>query len=231
MTPQVDINNQVVQMLPSLQRKPYWILFARALNSYFQYLNFLFRYYMNGSTDTGYWNVLSTYSKGDRVRSINGVYESLVDSNTGNVITDTDYWIKVLDSFIGVNERVRYNGRKLTFEWALNRYFNTTFRQPDHPETPTPSDIYISNVAIAYDTFTMYPTWYLSSIMDKDTSAPDYMLSPAVYDTATTYQYNINIPLAVYNALGATGAIRESIVRDFADRYNVTGLIYNVVTY
>lgn len=231
MTPIIDIDNHSVQMLPSYQRQTKWIVFVRSLLSYMQYLNYLFRYYIGNSVDSGYWSALVTYDKGNRVRSLQGVYESIVDGNIGNPITDTDYWIKVLDSFIGVKERVRYNGRVLTFEWALNRYFNTTFRQPDHVETPTRSDIYITDVSRVGRSFVMYPSWYLSSAMYPYTSAPKYMLNPPVYTAPSTYVFDINIPIAVYTALGSTAAIRESIVRQFADKYCVSGLTYNIVTY
>lgn len=230
MTPTVDINNHAGNMLPSLQRQSKWIAFAKGLVSYMQYLNLLFRYYMNGSIDTGYWSALVTYSEGDRVRSINGVYESLQDGNIGNAITDTTYWIKVLDYFTGVNTRVWYRANKLVFEYALNTYFNTTFRQPDDPVTPTPSDIYLTNDTISSTSMVIYPTPEDSSHIFPSYST-GYIYPSPVYGTSTTYTFTINIPLAVFNALGVNDAIRESIVRNFADKYAVTGTIYNVITY
>lgn len=227
-----DISRYVYNNLPIQYRLSKFALFVKSLLYPVTYNYMVFTDYGFSNLALSHYSSAVTYAEGDRIVYKFSEYISLQGSNLANdPETATTYWVKVNDIFIGVNERVKYNGRKLTFEYALNRYFNTTFRQPDHVDSPTNSDIYISNVAIAYDTFTMYPTWYLSSIMDKDTSAPDYMLSPAVYDTATTYQYDINIPLAVFNALGSTDPIRGSIVRNFADRYNVTGLIYNVVTY
>lgn len=228
--PIVDVDNEVVQMLPSAQRLPYWKIFVRAVVSQVKRLNYLFQYYMDGSIDTGYYSALVSYNKGDLVRTIDGVYESLANSNLGNAVSDTTYWLKVLGSFIGADERVAYNGRKLTFEYALNRYFNTTFRQPDDPVTPTNSDIYIDNVVFTDTSFVMYPDSARSSKMYPDTST-GYLWDIPVYASITTYQFNINIPLAVFLALGSTNPIRESIVRQFADKYCVSGLSYNIVTY
>jgi len=229
--PQVDFNLQVVNTLPLDQRLPYWKIFVRALVSPIVWLYELFNGFMYNSVDTGYWSSIITYSKGDRVRDISGVYESLTDSNLNNPITDTTYWYKVLNYFIGADERAVYNGRKINFEWALNRYFNTTFRQPNDPVTPTPSDIFITDVPAAYTSLVMYPTDYRSGIIYPTTSAPYFMYNTPVYTGATTYQFDINIPLAIFDALGSTDAIREAVVRNFADKYTAVGTFYNVVTY
>ena len=229
--PTVDFNTTVVNLLPFAQRLAKWKIFAKSLVWGTQRDNVYFQYYTDGSTDSGYWSSLVPYDKGNLVRSIDGVFESLNDGNIGNAVTDTTYWLKVLGSFIGANERVRYNGRKLTFEWALNRYFNTTFRQPDDPVTPTPSDIFIDNQPVVNSEFVMYTYPPGSSVMYPQSSAPKYMFFAPVYTSATTFQFNTNIPIAVFNALGANDPIRESIVRNFADKYCVSGTFYNVVTY
>lgn len=227
-----DITRYVYNNLPIQYRLSKFGLFVQSLLYSISYDYMVFTDYGFSNLALSHYSSAVTYGEGDRVVYKFAEYISLQAGNlANNPETATTYWTKINDIFIGVNERVKYNGRKLTFEYALNRYFNTTFRQPDHVETPTNSDIYISNVPVTSRSFVMYPSWYLSSIMSPRTSAPEYMLDPPVYTASSTYQYDINIPLAVFNALGTTNPIRESIVRNFADRYNETGLIYNVVTY
>lgn len=196
-----------------------------------------FRYFMNGSIDTGYWNSVVTYAKGDLVRDVSGVYESQSDGNLNNPITDTTFWFKVLGSFIGASERVKYNGRYLYLTWALNRWFGTTFLQPIYPAPydfglggGTFSDIYIT---------TDVPTFY--SLVGFDELAPadsvyDMIVGYACFDdilvgTSSSYKFTIHMPLFIYNALGSTVAIRESVVRHFVDGVNVGGLGYSIVTY
>lgn len=226
--PQVDFNLQVVNMLPLEQRLPYWKIFVRSLVSPIVWLYELFNFYMYNSVDTGYWSSIVTYSTGDKVRDISGVYESLVDGNLNNAITDTAYWYKVLDYFIGADERAVYNGRKINFEWELNRYFGTTFVQPDDPVTPTPSEIFISNKVI---TQTSFITGSNDASVVYSYSSSGYVFGTEVYGFASSYNFYIHIPLAVYNALGSTDAIRESIVRAFADKYTAVGTFYSIITY
>lgn len=226
--PQVDFNLQVVNMLPLSQRLPYWKIFVRALVGPIVRLYELFNFYMYNSVDAGYWSSIVTYSVGDKVRDISGVYESLVDGNLNNAITDTAYWYKVLDYFIGADERAVYNGRKINFEWALNRYFGTTFVQPNDPVTPTPSEIFISNKVI---TQTSFITGSNDASVVYSYSSSGYVFGTEIYGFASSYNFYINMPLAVYNALGTTGAIRESIVRAFADKYTAVGTFYSIITY
>lgn len=226
--PVVDFELQAGNMLPFAQRLPYWLIFVRSLINPIVRLYSLLLSFMNGSVDLGYWSSVITYAKGDRVRSINGVYESLVDGNLNNAVTNELYWTKVLGYFIGANERVVYNGRKINFEWALNRYFNTTFRQPDDPVTPTPSDIYIANISIN-DTSFITGSNSPSSVYSYTSSG--YVFGTEVYGFASSYEFYIYIPLTIYNALGITDAIRESIVRGFADKYVAVGTFYTIQTY
>lgn len=228
--PQIDYDDQAEQMLPTAQRKPKWIIFAKALVSQVKRLYVLFVYFMTGSVDAGYWSVATTYAKGELVRTVDGVYESLEAGNIGNAVTDTTYWLKVLGSFIGVNERVRYNSQKIVFEYALNRYFGTTFRQPtSYTGTGTLplSDIYITTVAPVYVSFVSYGAEPLTSAVYKDRTI-DFVFGDEVYLSASTYKFIIHIPAAVYSALGSTA---EQIVRSFADRYRILGTTYTIQTY
>ena len=50
------------------------------------------------------------------------------------------------------------------------------------------------------------------------------------YQTSV-YDYTIFVPDAVYTALGSTANDREYAIRNFADKYNLAGMQYDVQSY
>jgi len=106
--------------------------------------------YLRGTDISNAWASGSTYNLNDIVVGAdNQVYQSLVASNTNhNPTTTTGYWWLIETNFVGVYERIAYNAQILTFEYALNKWFRTTFRQP-----PSLPDIYIVNNTITPNCF------------------------------------------------------------------------------
>jgi hypothetical protein len=49
--------------------------------------------------------------------------------------------------------------------------------------------------------------------------------------SSTTGNYTIFVPLAKFNSLAGNDVDRENIIRNFADIYNLAGLIYDVETF
>jgi hypothetical protein len=230
MIPEIDYDQQAIEVLPDGQRTPYWIVFMRAMFSPVKWLYGKFKAFAFGESLDSY-DATIAYAVSDKVKYKFGTWESQQNDNTGNTPNSSpDYWIKRNDSFIGADERVVYDGKKLNFERALNRIFETTFRQPDDVVNPTHSDIYITNAVPDYTSFVMYPDSEQSSVMYPDGSE-DYMFDTSVYDTASTYAFIIHTPIAIWNALGDTDAVRESIVRNFADRYAPSGTTYSIAQY
>lgn len=89
-----------------------------------------FNSFCGGSTAPRYDNSIA-YSKVDRVIWQDGsVYELVVTSSTGVKPTGDSLskknWLKVQENFIGIDERVRYNGQRIVFEYAINKWFNVT---------------------------------------------------------------------------------------------------------
>lgn len=135
-------------------------------------------------------------------------------------------WIRVSPNFIGANERVSYNAQKLLFEYALNRWFGTTFKQPSIGV----SDIYISQLDDVNNDFYGAPdqgTYFGYQFTD---ATPKYGM-PTNVGGISPYDFIINVPTAVYNALSASASQREGIVRAFADKINAAGMLYEIVTY
>lgn len=218
-----DINMAALgeQLLPPDKRGARMVAWIKALLSPLQYIHdLLFLSYKAGSTALQYAG--GTYGKGDRVVYFQSVYESLIAANTA-LPTTPGSWVKVQDNFIGVDERVKYNGQKIVLEYAINKWFGTQFRQPTGQ-----SDIYIVTNQIPRNSFIVGGTEVKSSKVFSLTSS-DY-----IYNTLNSGSYrnmNINIPLAVFNALAATDAMRETIVRAFVNKYITAGITYNVATY
>lgn len=235
--PNIDFNNMSVNMLPLEQRRPFWIMFAQALISPIVRLYGIFLAYMNGETLIAY-SPIGTYGIGAKVRYNYKTYESIIAGNNGNAPDISPLaWTLRNNSFIGATERAKYNGRYLELTYALNRYFNTTFRQPPYPAPydyglggGVFSDIYISNVEPAFTSFVVGATEGDSSIV-YIANSNGYVFATQVYGTGTTFTFAINFPIAVYNSLGVTNSIRNSVVAGFVNQYLTYGTNYIIVTY
>ena len=137
-----DFNNFALQMLPPNYRLDAHTGWMQAQLAPMVWANDnFFEDFVNGSSYPDY-NAGTTYGYQDRVISDHAVYESKQSGNTGNALTDSDWWFKVQDNYIGVYERIKYNSTKLILEFALNKWFGGTFKQP-----PDTSDIYITKNA------------------------------------------------------------------------------------
>jgi hypothetical protein len=166
--------------------------------------------------------VAASYNKFDRVIYGQSVYESLVNDNTAEP-TDTNYWRIYQNYFTGVDTRIMYNSQTLVFEYALNTRFGATFRQP-----PLQSDIYITTNTPPSRVFQVGADESLSSTVRLNGSSEFVVDS---YSYTPFKNLVINIPIAVYDGLSSDVAAREKIVRYFADKYIIAGIIYKIQTY
>lgn len=222
----VDYDDYSRQVLPPDKRKKPNRDFINALLYPLQYIhNLTMTDYRVGSTAIP-WLDSTTYSEGDRVVYKGSAYESKVNANINNLPTDSTWWNKVQENFIGVFERVKYNGNKLTFEWAINKFFKeygAIFRQP-----PNVSDIYL----VAHEkpplVFISGATEAFSSNVYLDRST-EFVVND--YTFGSYFNCSIMVPQAIYDQLDTDPNNRENIIRLFADQYIVAGVLYNVVTY
>lgn len=178
--------------------------------------------YRNGSASPPYLNS-TTYAKGDLIIYRYSVYESNANGNLGNDPLNPAYWTKVQDNFIGILERIKYNGHTLILTYALNKYFGTTFRQPE-----LVSDIFIQTNTKPAAAFVIGDTEAQSSKVYLNTSS-EFVINS--YSFSTFFNMTIYVPVAVFNALDTDPFNRERIIRNFADQYVVGGVTYEVVTY
>jgi hypothetical protein len=217
----INFNQFAVNMLPPDKRLPNFQCFIQSLLAPLQWVRDLWF----GSYRTGVvvapWSAI-TYNKYDRVLYNKIVYESYVAANT-LVPTDTTAWIVVQNNFIGLTERLAYNGGCLTLTWALNKWFGTVFRQP-----PLQSDIYLQTNVVVAPIFRVGATEDKSSSISTITSSEFVGISDGI---TTQINMTIFVPVAVYNALDAGLVNNDKIFRNFSDKYIPAGIIYTITTY
>lgn len=179
----------------------------------------------NLPTNPTYFSVKS-FSVGDRINFIDkAVYECILLNTGGIGALNSIYWIKVQDIFLGIKERTKANSQVMLFEYMLNKYFGTDFNYP-----ATTNDIYIAQYATQIQTFYMGRSGDNSSYMPRDSAYQFNYLSRNYLSPIVTH-YAINVPAATYNSLASNDADRESIIRSFADKFNMAGIVYEVIKY
>lgn len=146
--------------------------------------------------------------------------------------SNTNVWELINDNFIGVNERDLYTNNKLTLEWALNRWFNTTFRQPiGVTSSGTHSDIYIDDVTFNLSAFHCGAAGGTNSSFCYADHSSDWVTfggytTPVLSIGSNPISYHINFPKVVYYALPS-----PQLVTSFVNKYNVLSIPYQVITY
>ena len=217
---------QAAEALPPNKRMAKYLTWVFSLISPMQWLRYVvFDVFKTGTTYAEY--TAGTYAAGNRVKYGRSYYESLIDGNTDAPTTAN--WLLVADNFIGVDDRILFRSEKILFEYALNTWFNTDANPCTWSNVAGASTIYITNNAITTGFFRVGTTQDLSTYIGfTEVGEPIGNDGAAV---TIQYAFTINIPTAVYTALGADPSIREQTVRNFADKYNTVGLFYNIQTY
>jgi hypothetical protein len=217
----INYLQKAIEMLPPDKRGTKFVKWVYALIKPVEYDNTkLFTDYKVGDNYPNY--AAGSYSKFQRVIYGQSVYESLSDSNTA-LPTNTDFWRVYQNNFIGVDERVKYNHVKLTLEWAINKRFGTTFRQP-----PLISDIYFVTNVVPNPPFLVGGIEENSSIVYANGSE-QFIIN--AYSFTGYYNFSIYVPVAVWTALSTVTSARDTIIRNFVDLYNTAGITYNIITY
>lgn len=216
----VNFNQQIIEILPPNKRYINTIsFFSDLMTSGVQYLrDAVLGDYRNGSTAAA-WSA-GTYARGAKVTYKKGIYVSLSAGNS-DIPGLTDKWYLQQTFFIGLDERLAYNGNNLVLTYALNRWFGTTFRQPGTGL----SDIYITTNPIDANTFIVGFVSSESSVIGWTNSE-----QAITYNSSFGVQYNANVyvPAAVFAALGDAAM---ALIRSFVDMYVYSGVIYQVITY
>lgn len=212
----IDYDQQAVDIIPPDKRDDQPVALIRALLTPMQWVrDLILGSFKTGATASPY--APGTYYKYDQVIYNKGVYEALVD--TTNDPTNTTDWKLVQPNFIGVDERMKYNGQKIVLEYALNKEFDGVFRQP---ATGFNSDIYITNIAAVMAGFRVGQDESGSSSIGQTTSSDSI---GGRYPFVQVNNFQINFKASLY------ALTNESAVRNFVDKYIPESLNYTIVTY
>jgi hypothetical protein len=230
----INTNQFAIDFLPPKKRLPKYIAWVQTLLNPLQVLyNTMFGTYKDGNAAAAH-DIATAYIVGDQVQYIDkAVYECWV-ANIGKIPTDTNYWFKVQDKFVGIEPRMKYNAQHLLFEYALNEWFGTTF-----VNTPGASDIYIDNFASGSNVFYVGLDEVSSSqVVYMNGQADRFIHAQNITNTGS--EFDIYVPIAVANDLTVPPAIdiapnispnNENIIRQIADQYCYAGINYQVITY
>jgi hypothetical protein len=202
--------------LPPDKRMQNISLLAYSLLSALQYNIDNYETYRTGDVYS-YWDRLASYSIGDVVTFQGKNYMSIQNSNVGRLPVDTIWWVLVNGSSIAADERIRYQPNRLIFEYALNRWFGTAFRQP-----PLQSDIYIEDTSFYNPSFIVGGIESNSSITYLDRST-GYVFND--YFVQLPYSFSVNIPTAAYADLGGG----DAVLYEFINKITAAGKTATIV--
>jgi len=222
----IDYNDLVFNLTPQTRRKPRFISwFLSLLAPQKNVSDLFFDVYVGGQTYPYYNPLVTSYPKGTRVTFLGAIYEAQL-STGGALPTDTNYWTQIVADFRGVNERVRYNSQKILLEFILNKWFNTTWLQPDDPFNPTRPEIYVDSNLTDNQVLTSYYTENAeSNIYYYDSLTYAYVLNNYTFNQPA---FSIFVPAYLLVALGVDA---QNQIRAIADKYVIAGITYDIQTY
>jgi hypothetical protein len=230
----INTDTFAVNFLPPKKRLPIYKAWTKTLLKPLQVLyNTMFGTFQYGNAAAIYSGA-TAYAVGNQVKYTDkAIYQCWVAS-TGNLPTNTNFWFKIQDNFVGIEPRMKYNAQHILFEWALNEWFGTTF-----VNVPGSSDIWIGpgspSDVVLYVGFTEVNS---SLIVYGNGEAQTFIQAINIANTGD--EFSINVPIAVANALTIPPTTdiapnistnNEKIIRQIADLYNYAGITYDVITY
>ena len=223
-----DFSGKWEELMPPNKRQSIYLKWGTVLLYPLQWLHSRFFVdYKDGSVAAN-WITATFYAKDSFVKYTNkSIYCCIKDNTSSNIITplNTDYWYKTQDVFIGLTDRLKYTSQKISFEYALNSYFNIAFVQP-----PSVNVIYISNNVIDVNSFLVSSDDFNSSYAaNEGIQALQYV--GAIYNNTTIYSFTIYYPVGLPATLGISDDYLKQQIATIADKLKVSGTIYNILSY
>lgn len=161
----------------------------------------LFDSYLSGDAST-VWDAGTNYVRYERVNYQNKIYECIDDNINQFPTLFPEYWVQVVGDFRGATERIKYNCQKIILEYILNKWFGTTFRQPEVGN----SDFYITGVERTAGTFSVAEdgivngVYATSSVSQFSVGAEDYIGEASAY--SASYNFIVHYPLSTIASTG-----------------------------
>jgi len=220
-----DYDAEIVgeQLTPPDLRKPKFMAFLYVMVSAIkEYVYNFFNDFSKGSSYL-FYNPLTVYSLGNKVvYSDRKVYMYINNTpSSGNLPIDTNYWSVSNNNFIGIDEQVKYTSQIITFEYLMNKWFFNT---------GATDQIYIQNNNNVSSVFVMGQSGQTSSAMAVNSlNSTSFMAVSPTF--SVQYNFTIYVPSALFATLGNTPQNREQAIRNYADKFVLAGIIYNVTTF
>ena len=212
----IDFNQQGPELLPPDKRGTTNIALINSLLKGVQWCrDLLFTSFKTGSTAPPF--AVGLYKQFDQVIYRKSVYYSLVHNNTDLPTAST--WLKVQDNFLGIDERVKFNGQSLVLEYALNQQFGGTFRPPGSSSL---SDIYLNNIAAVAAGFRIGQTEDATSTVGRTSSSDNLGLK---YSFIQLTNFQINIKASVYVLTSS------QTISDFVNQYIPVSINFTIQPY
>lgn len=213
----ISTDQAAVDQFPPDKREPQPLALMQALLKAAQWSrDLVLGGFKLGSTAPGY--SAGAYNIYDQVKFQKHVYECIKQGTTNDPTNTTD-WRLIQENFIGVDERIKYNGQKIVLEWALNTEFDGVFRQP---ATGLNSDIYISNIAASLAGYRIGQTETGGSSTGQTISSDSI---GGTYPFVQINNFQINFKASLF------ALTNDKAVRNFVNKYIPISLNYVIVTY
>lgn len=226
----IDYDQCINDLYPTNKRLPIMLNKEYALMSGVSFIQKLHSYFIFGTIESNYDSTIN-YAFGSLVIFQRKVYyrNEIVEGYAIGQNPTTSYWSLALNDFIGASEKAYFGPGKMVLEYALNRIFQTTFRQPIGISPPN-SDIYIVN------NITNQPQFYIgiddsesSYVVLNDTEANQYITYSDL--DSTIKNFSVMAPNAVLIALDSDPVKAKAIIGSVVTRYKLSGYTFNVIGY
>jgi hypothetical protein len=166
------------------------------------------------------YDVGTSYIIGNKVKYGQSIYECIQDT-TGNNPTNSLYWVLYVSDRIGTRERLGYSCEQLKLEYALNRRYETDFRQPTSGGLRPDIYIGLNNVV---SQFTIYTTTANNVFT---TSSDGFIYTEEVNQNDNNI--TIYVPdIALFTNMGSE---LTQIVGNYVKKYICESINFNVQTY
>lgn len=187
---------------------------------------------LNGSSYTVF-NPTNDYTIYNYVQYGRASYQCILTPTIGlhPLPTNTTYWYKILDDYIGINERSKYSAQKVMLEYALNRRFSPSTITP--PFSSSIRSIYIttnsvttSNILYSAPSNTNTFSWVAPN--SSTTFYYNILGNPSF---TTQYNFTIYIPSGIVSQIASTWAEAQYIIAQETNKYSLSGMFYNIIQY
>lgn len=145
--------------------------------------------------------------------------------------TNTTYWYKILDDYIGIEERSKYSAQKVMLEYALNRRFSPLTITP--PFSSSIPSIYIQNNNVT-KTPVVYSAPHTTNTLTwtaPGSSTSMWFCPLGNPDLTIQNNFTVYVPTAIMSAIDSDIVQAKLIINQEVDRYNRAGYYYDVQQY